>query len=114
MDLGEEIGSGKTFNLNTPKHRIRTGIQYYPSKGFYGGLTIKFDDHIQNSLSGPYSFVSQGSGKKNIVDANIGYKFSQKVSVDVDLQNLTNDRYFTYAPLPEIGFQTMATLTYKF
>ena len=114
LDLGEEIGSGKTFNLNTPKHRIRTGIQYYPSKGFYGGLTIKFDDHIQNSLSGPYSFVSQGSGKKNIVDANIGYKFSQKVSVDVDLQNLTNDRYFTYAPLPEIGFQTMATLTYKF
>ena len=58
--------------------------------------------------------VLQRLAKKNIVDANIGYKFSQKVSIDVDLQNLTNDRYFTYAPLPEIGFQTMATLTYKF
>ena len=31
-DVGEGETGGATYNLNTPKHRVKAGISYYPSK----------------------------------------------------------------------------------
>ena len=31
-DIGEGETSGSTYNLNTPKHRVKAGMSYYPLK----------------------------------------------------------------------------------
>ena len=40
-DLGEGETGTRQYSLNTPKHRVKAGLTYYPSKGFSGGLSMR-------------------------------------------------------------------------
>ena len=109
-DLGEgEIG-GYTYNLNTPKHRVKAGMSYYPSKGFSGGLSMRY----QNSFTADQGWYSGFVPKRTVWDANLGYKFSQKTQLGVNVSNLLGKKYRVYNGMPEIGTSAVASLKYQF
>ena len=83
-DVGEGETGGSTYNLNTPKHRVKAGMSYYPSKGFSGGLSMRY----QNSFTADQGWYSGFVPKRTVWDAHLGYKFSQKTQLGVNVSNL--------------------------
>ena len=109
-DVGEGETGGATYNLNTPKHRVKAGISYYPSKGFSGGLSMRY----QNSFTANQGFYSGFVPKRTVWDAHFGYKFSQKTQLGVNVSNLLDKKYRVYNGMPEIGTSAVASLKYQF
>ncbi len=109
-DIGEGETSGSSYNLNTPKHRVKAGMSYYPSKGFSGGLSMKY----QNSFTANQGWYSGFVPKRTVWDAHFGYKFSQKTQLGVNVSNLLGKKYRVYSGMPEIGTSAVASLKYQF
>mgnify|MGYP001180273337 FL=1 len=109
-DIGEGETSGSTYNLNTPKHRVKAGMSYYPSKGFSGGLSMRY----QNSFTANQGWYSGFVPKRTVWDAHFGYKFSQKTQLGVNVSNLLGKKYRVYSGMPEIGTSAVASLKYQF
>ena len=109
-DVGEGETGGSTYNLNTPKHRVKAGMSYYPSKGFSGGLSMRY----QNSFTADQGWYSGFVPKRTVWDANLGYKFSQKTQLGVNVSNLLGKKYRVYNGMPEIGTSAVASLKYQF
>ena len=109
-DVGEgEIG-GRSYSLNTPKHRVKAGMTYYPSKGFSGGLSMRY----QNSFNADQGWYSGFVPKRTVWDAHLGYKFSKKTQLNVNVSNLLGKKYRVYNGMPEIGTSAVASLRYNF
>ena len=47
-DIGEDETGSSTYNLNTPKHRVKAGMSYYPVKGFSGGLSMRYQNYYRS------------------------------------------------------------------
>ena len=109
-DVGEGETGGSTYNLNTPKHRVKAGMSYYPSKGFSGGLSMRY----QNSFTSDQGWYIGVVPKRTVWDANLGYKFSQKTQLGVNVSNLLGKKYRVYNGMPEIGTSAVASLKYQF
>ena len=109
-DVGEGETGGYTYNLNTPKHRVKAGMSYYPSKGFSGGLSMRY----QNSFTADQGWYSGFVPKRTVWDAHLGYKFSQKTQLGVNVSNLLGKKYRVYNGMPEIGTSAVASLKYQF
>ncbi len=109
-DLGESETSGRMYSLNTPKHRVKAGLTYYPSKGFSGGLSMRY----QNSFSAAQGFYNGFVPKRTVWDAHLGYKFSKKTQLNIDVSNLLGKKYRVYNGMPEIGTSAVASLRYHF
>ena len=115
-DLGEgEAGTkgeavSRQYSLNTPKHRVKAGLTYYPSKGFSGGLSMRY----QNSFTAQQGWYSGFVPKRTVWDAHLGYKFSKKTHLNLNISNLMGKRYRVYNGMPEIGTSAVAALRYNF
>ena len=110
-DVGEGETGGRSYSLNTPKHRVKAGMTYYPSKGFSGGLSMRYQNSFTADI-GP--FYSGFVPKRTVWDANFGYKFSQKTQLGVNVTNLLGKKYRVYSGMPEIGTSAVASLRYNF
>ena len=109
-DLGEGETGTRQYSLNTPKHRVKAGLTYYPSKGFSGGLSMRY----QNSFTAQQGWYSGFVPKRTVWDAHIGYKFSKKTHLNVNVSNLMGKKYRVYNGMPEIGTSAVAALRYNF
>lgn len=105
-DIGE-VADG--FNLNTPKNKIRIGLNYFPKEGFYGGIHYLNDDEFM-STNGIYTGIAEA---RSLADLNIGYKFNEKLKISINASNLFNNKYQAFPRLPEIGRLVLVNGTYS-
>ncbi len=112
FDVDQNDGSGATFQtfLNTPQNKYRLGFNYTGEKGWRGNMTFIHEDEF-NSNNGQYSGIGES---KNLVDAGIGYKLDNGVSIDLTAQNLFDSEYRAFPNMPLIGRRLLAKLTYTF
>ena len=106
-DIGEVSGG---YNLNTPQHKFRLGLNYLPSTGFFGGVHYLYDDEFM-STNGIYSGIAES---RSLVNLNVGYNFGNGLKVSVNASNLFDNRYQAFPRLPEIGRLALFNVTYTF
>ena len=51
---------------------------------------------------------------KNLIDLNMGYRFSSNMRFDISAQNLTDDPYSAFPNMPEIRRRVIGKLTFNF
>jgi len=97
-------------NLNIPKNKYRLGFNYAPLCGFRGNVAFQHDDSY-------FANAGQFSGDtevRNLVDAGIGYKFGNGLSIDLTATNLFDSQYRYLPNFPKIGRRALGKLTYAF
>ena len=100
-----------TSYLNAPKFKFRTGLGYSPDMGFRARISFQHDDAftVEQGL-----FINGIADEKNLVDMNIGYKFSEKFALDISGNNVFDQKYRAMPGLPVIGRRILAKATYNF
>jgi iron complex outermembrane receptor protein len=106
-DISEVSGG---YNLNTPQHKFRIGLNYLPSTGFFGGIHYLSDDAFM-STNGIYSGIAES---RSLVNLNVGYNFGNGLKVSVNASNLFDNKYQAFPRLPEIGRLALFNVTYTF
>ncbi len=101
-------GATETTANALPLNKFRLGVNYAPEFGFRGNIAFQHDDSYQVFL-GQYSGLTD---ERNLVDAGVGYKFNNGLSVNVTAQNLLNQEYRTYPQFPTIGRRVIGTVRY--
>ena len=109
-DLGEAPNSGLVYNLSVPKSKFRLGATYAPDYAWRGNISFQHDDSFVSNF-GQYS---GNTDVKNLVDAGVGYKLKNGLSLDLTCTNLFNQQYRAFPNLPKIGRRAIARLTYDF
>ena len=108
-DLGEgEAGTRLQFKCS--KTQSKSWINLLPNKGFSGGLSMRY----QNSFTAQQGWYSGFVPKRTVWDAHVGYKFSKKTHLNINVSNLMGKRYRVYNGMPEIGTSAVAALRYNF
>ena len=105
---GEKIGAPIQTFLNVPKNKYRIGFTYTPIKGFNANLAFQHDDSY-------FASAGQFSGDtevRNLVDAGVGYKFTNGLSINLTATNLFNNEYRYYVNMPRIGRRTLVNIRY--
>jgi len=112
FEVDQNDGSGQTFQsfLNTPKNKYRLGVNFAKQFGLRANASFQHDDAF-NSNNGQYSGIGQ---EKNLVDAGVGYKFENGLSIDLTAQNLFDSEYRAFPNMPLIGRRVLGKLTYTF
>ncbi|MGB0929785.1 MAG: TonB-dependent receptor domain-containing protein [Chitinophagales bacterium] len=109
-DLGEAADSPLRYTLNAPKSKYRLGLNYTPESGIRGSMSFQHDD----SFFVDYGQFSGDTQVKNLIDASVGYKFTNGLSVDATASNLFNNEYRAFPNLPKIGRRILLKATYNF
>lgn len=109
-ELGEDPNSGLIYTLNIPKSKYRLGLLYAPQTGWRANVAFQHDD----SFFANFGQYSGDTDVKNLIDAGIGYKLKNGLSLDLTCTNLFNQRYRTFVNMPIIGRRAIAKLTYTF
>jgi outer membrane receptor for ferrienterochelin and colicins len=109
-ELGEAPNSGLIYTLNIPKSKYRVGLLYAPASGWRANVAFQHDD----SFFANFGQYSGDTDVKNFVDAGVGYKLRNGLSLDITCTNLFNQQYRTFVNMPIIGRRAIAKLTYSF
>lgn len=109
-DLGEDPNSGLIYSLNIPKNKFRLGAVYAPLVGFRGNISFQHDA----SFFANFGQYSGNTDVKNLIDAGVGYKLKNGLSIDLTCTNLFNQQYRAFKNMPIIGRRAIAKLTYTF
>ena len=102
-------GTERTSN-SAPLNKFRLGVNFTPDMGWRGNLAFQHDDSYE-------VFLGQFSGDtevRNIVDASVGYKFDNGLSIDLSGQNIFDTDYRYFPNFPRLGRRVLAKLTYHF
>ena len=97
-------------SLNAPKFKWRVGMDYTPPTGFNMALSFQHDDKFYTEQG----FFTGMVDTKNLIDLNLGYKFSPNMRFDISAQNLTDDPYSAFPNMPEIRRRVLGKLTFNF
>ena len=97
-------------SLNTPKFKWRLGMDYTPPTGFNMALSFQHDDKFYTEQG----FFTGMVETKNLIDLNMGYKFSPNMRFDISAQNLTNNPYSAFPNMPLIKRRIIGKVTYNF
>jgi len=109
-DLGEPADSPLRYTLNAPKSKYRLGLNYTPESGIRGNISFQHDD----SFFVDYGQFSGDTQVKNLIDAAVGYKFTNGLAIDASASNLFNNEYRAFPNLPKIGRRILIKATYNF
>ena len=94
--------------LNTPKNKYRAGVMFnFPEKNINGSMTYQHDGEFESN-AGLWAGTVQ---EKNLIDANIGYSFSNGVRFDLTASNLFNQKYRAFPNMPVIGRRVIGKIT---
>ncbi|MEZ4885133.1 MAG: TonB-dependent receptor [Chitinophagales bacterium] len=107
--IGVEGDALPTY-LNIPKNKYRLGVTYTPESGIRGNIAFQHDDSY-------FADAGQFAGDtevRNLIDAAVGYKFTNGLAVDLTATNLFNNEYRYWTNMPKIGRRVLAKLTYTF
>ena len=97
-------------SLNAPKFKWRLGVDYTPPSGFNMAVSFMHDDKFHSEQG----FFTGMVETKNLVDLNVGYKFSPNTRFDISAQNLTNNPYSAFPNMPLIKRRIIGKLTFNF
>jgi len=97
-------------SLNAPKFKWRLGMDYTPPTGFNMALSFQHDDKFYTEQG----FFTGMVETKNLIDLNMGYRFSSNMRFDISAQNLTDDPYSAFPNMPEIRRRVIGKLTFNF
>ncbi|MEL6123118.1 MAG: TonB-dependent receptor, partial [Bacteroidota bacterium] len=98
------------FLLNIPDNKYRLGFNYTPEYGFNANASFQHDPSFLTN-SGQFSGLTD---EKNLIDAGVGYKFDNGLSLEVTAQNLFDSQYRGYPNMPIIGRRVLGRLVYEF
>jgi len=98
---GEDNDDDLLFSsyLNSPKFKIRAGVNYNDTSGFRAALSYQHDDEFLSN-QGFYSGIVQ---ERNLIDLNFGYQISEKFGLDLSATNLFDQKYRAFPNMPVIG-----------
>ena len=96
--------------LNAPKFKYRLGMNYNGDNGIRFGLAYQHDDSFESDQG----FFAGTVQEKDLLDANIGYKFSNGMSLDLSGTNIGDLRYRAFPGMPIIGRRVLLKATYNF
>ena len=107
---GNDDDDGLPFSsfLNIPKNKFRLGYNLSPEYGFRANIAFQHDDAFTVS-AGQFSGTAQ---EKNLVDAGVGYRFDNGISVDLTATNLFDSEYRALPNMPLIGRRVLGKLTF--
>ena len=97
-------------SLNAPKFKWRLGMDYAPPSGFNMAVSFMHDDKFHSEQG----FFTGMVETKNLIDLNMGYKFSPNMRFDISAQNLTNNPYSAFPNMPLIKRRVIGKVTYNF
>ena len=97
-------------SLNTPKFKWRLGMDYTPPSGFNMAVSFMHDDKFHSEQG----FFTGMVETKNLIDLNLGYKFSPNMRFDISAQNLTNNPYSAFPNMPLIKRRVIGKVTFNF
>ena len=97
-------------SLNTPKFKWRLGMDYTPPSGFNMAVSFMHDDKFYTDQG----FFTGMVETKNLIDLNVGYKFSRNMRFDISAQNLGNTPYSAFPNMPLIKRRIIGKVTYNF
>ena len=97
-------------SLNAPQFKWRLGMDYTPPSGFNMSVAFLHDDKFWTEQG----FFTGMVETKNLIDLNLGYKFSPNMRLDVSAQNLTNNPYSAFPNMPLIKRRVIGKLTFNF
>ena len=97
-------------SLNAPKFKWRLGMDYTPPSGFNMAVSFMHDDKFYTDQG----FFTGMVETKNLIDLNVGYKFSRNMRFDISAQNLGNTPYSAFPNMPLIKRRVIGKVTYNF
>ena len=97
-------------SLNAPKFKWRLGMDYTPPSGFNMAVSFMHDDKFHSEQG----FFTGTVETKNLIDLNVGYKFSRNMRFDISAQNLGNTPYSAFPNMPLIKRRVIGKVTYNF
>jgi len=97
-------------SLNAPQFKWRLGMDYTPPSGFNLAVSFMHDDKFWTEQG----FFTGMVETKNLIDLNLGYKFSPAMRFDISAQNLTDDPYSQFPNMPLIRRRVIGKLTFNF
>ena len=97
-------------SLNAPKFKWRLGMDYAPPSGFNMSFAFMHDDKFHSEQG----FFTGMVETKNLIDLNMGYKFSPNMRFDISAQNLTNNPYSAFPNMPLIKRRVIGKVTFNF
>ena len=97
-------------SLNAPQFKWRLGMDYTPPSGFNMSVAFLHDDKFWTEQG----FFTGMVETKNLIDLNLGYKFSPNMRLDVSAQNLTNNPYSAFPNMPLIKRRVIGKVTFNF
>ncbi len=97
-------------SLNAPKFKWRLGMDYTPPSGFNMAVSFMHDDKFYTDQG----FFTGMVETKNLIDLNVGYKFSRNMRFDISAQNLGNTPYSAFPNMPLIKRRIIGKVTYNF
>lgn len=111
----EEIdlaGTGQVYSLNTPKNRIRFGIDHIPNeKGATFSASVRYQDKME--VSNGTIFVGTVDSY-TIIDLSLGFNFGNGFSLNATAQNLFDKKYRVMPRMPKIGRLVLIKGVYEF
>lgn len=107
---GEPFGQEIRTDLNVPKDKFRLGWTYTPEFGFRANMAFQHDDSYFSN-SGQFS---GNTDERNLVDAGVGYKFNNGVSIDLTATNVFDNEYRYLPNFPKIGRRILGKIRYDF
>ena len=97
-------------SLNAPQFKWRLGMDYTPPSGFNMSVAFLHDDKFWTEQG----FFTGMVETKNLIDLNLGYKFSPNMRLDISAQNLTNNPYSAFPNMPLIKRRVIGKVTFNF
>ena len=106
---GQDNDDGLPFSsyLNSPKFKWRAGARY-SKNAIQASVSYQYDRAFESN-QGVYSGLVQ---EKNLVDANIGYTFTNGVRFDLTGSNIFNFKYRAFPNMPIIGRRVIGKITF--
>ncbi len=110
-DLGESADSGFPPQfLNTPKSRVRFGVNYLEPTGLFGGLAVSYNSEFE-AISGIYRGTVEA---RTLVDLTVGYAMKNGLKVTLGAANLLNKKYSYFPRLAQITRVVTLNAQYHF
>ncbi len=110
-DLGEAADSGFPPQfLNTPKSRVRLGLNYLQPTGLFGSIAMSYNSEY-NAVVGIYRGVVDA---RSLVDLTVGYAMENGLKATLSISNLLDNKYSYFPRLPQVTRVATLNLQYHF
>jgi len=96
--------------VNAPKYKVNAKIAYNASKGFHGNLGFRYIPEFEWAAGVHYGVID----KYLVFDTMVGYKFSEKYDLLLNINNINDDLHREIIGGPKLGRHITLKLNARF